>query len=129
MKNIAKLIAAGLLLSVNTIAMANETAAQPNNDMQQAQAQAPAQQAPAQQAQVPAQSAAATAEKVDINKADAKAIAEVGIKGLTEKKAEALVKYREKHGAFKSLDDLSKVKGFSKLLKKHKADLEAKFTV
>lgn len=50
---------------------------------------------------------------VDINTADAKAISKV-MKGVGIKKAEAIVAYREKNGEFKSIDELSKVKGIGK---------------
>lgn len=36
------------------------------------------------------------------------------IKGVGPAKAKAIVTYREKHGAFKSVDDLAQVKGFGK---------------
>ena len=47
---------------------------------------------------------------VNINTADAKTLA-TNIKGIGDKKAEAIVQYRDKHGLFKSADDLIKVKG------------------
>jgi len=50
---------------------------------------------------------------VDINTADAKAIAKT-MKGVGIKKAEAIVAYRKKNGNFKSIDELSKVKGIGK---------------
>jgi competence protein ComEA len=52
----------------------------------------------------------ALAEPVNINKANAETIAE-SLKGIGIKKAEAIVKYRKKNGAFKSLADLSNVHG------------------
>jgi len=36
------------------------------------------------------------------------------IKGIGPGKAKAIVQYRDKHGPFKSVDDLSQVKGFGK---------------
>jgi competence protein ComEA len=36
------------------------------------------------------------------------------VKGLGPSKAKAIIDYREKNGAFKSVDDLDKVKGFGK---------------
>lgn len=47
---------------------------------------------------------------VDINKADAKTIAKE-LNGIGLSRAQAIVEYREKNGAFKSIDELRKVKG------------------
>lgn len=52
----------------------------------------------------------AVAGPVNINKADAETIAEE-LKGIGLAKAQAIVEYRQKHGPFKSPDDLSLVKG------------------
>jgi competence protein ComEA len=52
---------------------------------------------------------AAAAAKVNINTADEASLASV--KGIGEKKAKAIIEYREKNGLFKSVDDLTKVKG------------------
>lgn len=52
----------------------------------------------------------AVGDAVDINTADAQTLAAV-IKGVGTDKAEAIVAYRDSHGPFKSVDDLSKVKG------------------
>ncbi len=49
---------------------------------------------------------------VDINSADAKALDEA-LEGVGPKKAEAIVADRNKNGPFKSLDDLTRVKGIS----------------
>lgn len=48
--------------------------------------------------------------KVDINKADATTLQE-GMVGVGEKKAKAIVEYRESNGAFTSVDDLLQVRG------------------
>jgi competence protein ComEA len=37
------------------------------------------------------------------------------VKGINASKARAIVAYRKKHGNFKTLDDLAKVKGFTKM--------------
>ena len=50
---------------------------------------------------------------VDINSADAKTLAKV-IKGVGDKKARDIVAYREKNGPYRSVDDLSKIKGIGK---------------
>ncbi|MDH3559703.1 MAG: ComEA family DNA-binding protein [Gammaproteobacteria bacterium] len=47
---------------------------------------------------------------LNINTADASALAEV-IDGVGERKAVAIVQYRETHGAFTSVDELANVKG------------------
>lgn len=36
------------------------------------------------------------------------------VKGIGPSKAKAILVYREKHGAFKSVDELARVKGFGK---------------
>lgn len=50
---------------------------------------------------------------VNVNQATAKELISVG--GLSKYKAHAIVAYRKKHGQFKSLDDLRKVKGFKRI--------------
>jgi len=52
----------------------------------------------------------ALAGPVDVNTADAETIS-AELKGVGLTKARAIVEYREKHGPFKSADDLSLVKG------------------
>lgn len=52
---------------------------------------------------------------IDINKADAELLAdEVG--GLDLGQAEAIVRYRERNGAFTSVEQLTNVPGISKLI-------------
>ena len=48
--------------------------------------------------------------KVNINTANAEQLALV-LDGVGDQKAEAIVRYRETHGAFKSANDLVEVKG------------------
>ena len=50
------------------------------------------------------------ATQVDVNSADARALAEA-LDGVGLAKAEAIVAWREKHGPFETLDDLAKVDG------------------
>ena len=52
----------------------------------------------------------ALASPVNINTADAQTIA-AALQGIGLSQARAIVEYREKHGPFKSADDLSLVKG------------------
>lgn len=47
---------------------------------------------------------------ININEASAMEIAEA-LQGVGEKRAQAIVAYREKNGAFQTLDDLKAVKG------------------
>jgi len=47
---------------------------------------------------------------VNINTADAKTI-QAELKGVGLQKAQAIIEYRESHGAFHNVDDLVKVKG------------------
>ncbi|HQW63081.1 MAG TPA: ComEA family DNA-binding protein [Pseudomonadota bacterium] len=53
---------------------------------------------------------AAAAEMVNINTADASAIAS-GLNGIGPSKAEAIVAWREANGGFKSVEQLAQVKG------------------
>ncbi len=57
-----------------------------------------------------ASSFAFAADAVDINTADADALA-AGLHGVGPAKAEAIVAYRDKNGPFKSVDDLVAVQG------------------
>lgn len=67
----------------------------------------------------------ASAGPVDINTADAETLATV-MEGVGAKKAEAIVADREKNGPFKSIDDLSRVKGISeKTVEANRANLTA----
>jgi competence protein ComEA len=51
-----------------------------------------------------------TGQPVNINTADAQAIAD-NLNGIGLKKAEAIIAYRKEHGPFKTLEDLKEVKG------------------
>ena len=60
---------------------------------------------------------------VDINKADAKTIAKE-LNGIGLSRAQAIVSYREKNGAFKSIDELRKVKGIgAKTLEQNRVNI------
>ena len=61
---------------------------------------------------------------VDINTADAETIA-AELKGVGPSKAKAIVEYREKHGPFRSPDDLSLVKGIGeRTVELNRADIK-----
>ena len=67
--------------------------------------------------------ARAIAGPVDINSADAASLAEA-IDGVGERKAEAIVEYREVHGPFVSIDGLAGVKGIGmKTVEKNRENL------
>jgi len=67
--------------------------------------------------------ASAFADAVDINHADAATIAKE-LQGVGPAHAQAIVEYRDKHGAFKSIDELRKVKGIGpKVLEKNRANI------
>ncbi len=60
---------------------------------------------------------------VNINTADAATIAKE-LKGIGPAKAQAIVEHRQKHGAFRSLDELALIKGIGqKLVDRNRADL------
>lgn len=62
-------------------------------------------------------------DKVDINTADAATLDQVML-GIGSKKAEAIVKYRQEHGVFTSLQDLEKVPGIgAKIVENNKDKL------
>jgi competence protein ComEA len=68
--------------------------------------------------------ALAWAGPVDINKADAATIAKE-LKGIGLSRAQAIVAYREKNGAFKSADELRKVKGIgAKVLEQNRQNIQ-----
>ena len=60
---------------------------------------------------------------VNINTADAQTLSK-NIKGVGVKKAQAIITYRLKHGKFKKIEDLMKVKGIGvKLFEKNSGSL------
>ena len=54
--------------------------------------------------------APAFAEIVNINRADAAALAQ-NLNGIGEAKAQKIIEYREQHGGFQSIDELANVPG------------------
>ena len=67
--------------------------------------------------------AAAWGGPVNINTADAKTLAKE-LEGIGPAKAQAIVEYRQKNGAFKTADDLLKVEGIgAKVLEQNRANI------
>lgn len=67
--------------------------------------------------------------KTNLNTADAQAITGK-VKGIGLKRAEAIVAYRTEHGAYKSMDDLTNVKGITEnFIKTHSDALNQAFTL
>ncbi len=67
--------------------------------------------------------APALAAPVNINAADAATLASE-LKGVGKVKAQAVLDYRQKHGPFRTIDELAQVKGFSqKLIDRNRADI------
>lgn len=65
----------------------------------------------------------AHAAPVNINKANATEIA-AALNGIGSKKAEEIVAFREKHGPFKTIEQLQDVKGIGqKMIEKNKANI------
>jgi competence protein ComEA len=79
--------------------------------------------APAAPVPAPAmETATPAATKVNINTADETAL--TSVKGIGKSRAKAIIAYREKNGAFTTVDDLTKVKGIKeKSLNKFKDQL------
>ena len=66
---------------------------------------------------------AADIQKVNINTANALSLSHI-LSGIGPKRAAAIIKYRTKHGAFKSLKDLEKVHGIGpKTIQRNKAKI------
>lgn len=107
-----------LLAAVAAVVIASPVFAQDATSTAPSTDATPAAQSTDTTAQQPAasdQQAAASTEqtKININKATAKEL--MKIKGMNAAKARAIVAYRKKHGDFKTVDDLSNVKGFKKM--------------
>jgi competence protein ComEA len=73
------------------------------------QSQKPAETAPTPASTTKAVMAVKPMGKVNINTADAATL--MTLDGIGESKAKAILEYRQKNGPFKSVDDLTKVKG------------------
>ena len=70
----------------------------------------------------------AFAGQVDVNTADAETIS-TELNGIGLAKARAIVEYREKHGPFRSADDLSLVKGIGeRTVERNRSDIKVSAT-
>jgi competence protein ComEA len=86
-------------------------------------------QAATNQPNAPTAKESQTSAKIDLNKADALALSK-SVKGIGQKRAEAIVKYREEHGKFNSVADLAKVKGFgNRFVESHLSQLQETFSI
>lgn len=66
----------------------------------------------------------AYADPVNINTADKETL--MNVKGIGEKRAEAIIVYREQNGPFKSVDDLASVQGIGQsIIDKNRDNLTA----
>ena len=73
-------------------------------------------------------SAGSFAGQVDVNTADAETIS-AELNGIGLSKAKAIVEYREKHGPFRSVDDLSLVKGIGeRTVERNRSDIKVSAT-
>ncbi|MBV9575116.1 MAG: helix-hairpin-helix domain-containing protein [Gammaproteobacteria bacterium] len=112
------LLAAVAAVAIASPVFADETANATQNPANEAAAPAAQQVADNSSTQPTAttgaeQNTPAAESKVNLNKASAKELTKV--KGINASKAKAIVAYRKKHGDFKSIEDLKKVKGFTKI--------------
>lgn len=58
--------------------------------------------------------------KINVNKAGVEELA--SLKGVGEKKAQAIIAYRNEHGKFRSIEQLTEVKGLGAAFIKHNKD-------
>ena len=70
-----------------------------------------------------------SAEQTQVNINTASVSDLVRVKGVTGTKARAIVAYRKKHGDFKTVNDLAKVKGFTHMKSDEMKAMFAQFTV
>lgn len=71
-------------------------------------------------------SATCFAKDVNINHASAEEISK-SLKGIGIKKAELIVEYRRKHGPYKSVEELIKIKGIgTKIVSQNREDIRLK---
>lgn len=67
--------------------------------------------------------------KIDLNRVEIMTLSR-SFKGIGQKRAEAIVKYRQEHGKFNSIEELAKVKGIGRqFVKNHLSQLQAVFFV
>ena len=67
--------------------------------------------------------------KIDLNKADIKTLSK-SFKGIGQKRAEAIIGYRETKGGFKSVEELAQVRGLGEqFVKSHLSQLQETFVV
>jgi competence protein ComEA len=68
-------------------------------------------------------------EKINLNTANIEKLTH-SFKGIGKKRAEAIIRYREQHGDFKSISELSQIQGISvAFIEKYFTDLQSVFCV
>lgn len=76
-----------------------------------------------------AQETEAATNKINLNTAELKTLIH-SFKGIGEKRAQAIIKYREGHDGFKSVDELAEVPGLGQqFVHRNLAELEKTFSV
>lgn len=66
--------------------------------------------------------------KINLNTASAKDLLHI-VKGIGEKRALAIIQYRQKHGKFRNITDLAAIKGIGlRFVQSHRAELDEKLT-
>lgn len=65
--------------------------------------------------------------KVNLNTASVKEL--IKIKGIKPNHAKAIVRYRKKHGEFKSIEEIAKVKGLKKMKPDTMKQIESQLTL
>lgn len=78
---------------------------------------------------IPAKLPTSIEQKINLNTASLEDLMHA-IKGIGKHRAEAILHYRQAHGAFKNLTDLSNVRGIGiRFVQKHREELEKRFAL
>lgn len=81
------------------------------------------------QVKSPVLSSPPASQKINLNTADIKTLTQ-SFKGIGQKRAQAIIDYRQKHGNFKSIAELAEVRGLGKtFVNAHLSQLQAVFVI